>query len=52
MFGYNLIDTVDKIQRIIVANKRLQQTKFYVGKVPAVTMTKQGSSFVANRIPA
>lgn len=49
-FGYTLLETPDKIQRYVTGNRRLQQTKFYVGKVPAVTMAKVGSAFVANRI--
>lgn len=47
-FGYNLIDTPEKIQKLITGNRRLQQTKFYVGKTPAVTMAKTGNTFVAN----
>lgn len=47
-FGYNLIDTPEKIQRFVIGNRRLQQTKFYVGKTPAVTMTKSGNTFIAN----
>lgn len=47
-FGYTLLETPDKIQKYITGNRRLQQTKFYVGKTPAVTMAKSGNNFVAN----
>lgn len=47
-FGYTLLDTPDKIQRYITQNRRLQRTKFYVGKVPAVTMVKSQNTFIAN----
>jgi hypothetical protein len=47
-FGYTLLETPDKIQRFITGNRRLQQTKFYVGKTPAVTLAKTGNTFVAN----
>lgn len=47
-FGYNLINTPQKIQNLITSNRRLQQTKFYVGKIPAVTLSRQGNTFVAN----
>lgn len=47
-FGYNLIDTPEKIQRFVSGNRRLQQTQFYIGKTPAVTMAKSGNTFIAN----
>lgn len=47
-FGYTLLDTPEKIQKYITNNRKLQQTKFYVGKTPAVTMSRTGNSFIAN----
>lgn len=48
MFGFTNIDTNEKITRLITNNKRLHQTKFYIGKRPAITLVKSGNSFTSD----